>query len=41
MKVHSALTTLHAFRDTLVTTASPDEFEYGLNRLVEALRPGS
>lgn len=33
--------TLHAFRDTLVTTASPDQFEYGLNRLVEALRPGS
>lgn len=31
--------TLHALRDTLTTTASPDQFEYGLNRLVRALQP--
>ena len=30
---------LHAFRQTLTTTASPEQFEYGLNHLVESLRP--
>lgn len=32
-----AYPTLHALRDTLTTTASADQFEYGLNRLVQAL----
>ena len=34
-----AYPTLHALRDTLATTASSNQFEYGLDRLVRALRP--
>jgi AcrR family transcriptional regulator len=30
---------LHALRDELTTAASTDQFEYGLNHLVESLRP--
>ena len=28
---------LHALRPTLVTTASPEQFEYGLHKLVDSL----
>jgi AcrR family transcriptional regulator len=31
--------TLHALREELTTAASNEQFEYGLNRLVESLRP--
>lgn len=34
-----AYPTLHALRDTLPTTASSDQFEYGLDHLVRSLRP--
>lgn len=34
-----AYPTLHALRDTLTTTVSPDQFEYGLDHLVRSLRP--
>ncbi len=30
---------LHALREPLTTAASPDQFEYGLNHLIEGLRP--
>ena len=30
---------VHALRRTLTTTASPDQFEYGLRHLVDSLRP--
>jgi TetR/AcrR family tetracycline transcriptional repressor len=30
---------LHALREPLTTAASPDQFEYGLNHLIESLRP--
>jgi AcrR family transcriptional regulator len=33
--------TLHALRDTLVTAASPDQFEYGLDHLLRSLRTRS
>jgi len=33
--------TLHALRHALTTTASPDQFEYGLEHLVRSLRPGA
>jgi AcrR family transcriptional regulator len=32
---------LHALRPTLTTTASSDQFEYGLEHLVRSLRPGA
>jgi AcrR family transcriptional regulator len=32
--------TLHALREQLTTAASNEQFEYGLTRLVEAVRPG-
>jgi TetR/AcrR family tetracycline transcriptional repressor len=30
---------LHALRHELTTTASPEQFEYGLNHLIQSLRP--
>jgi TetR/AcrR family transcriptional regulator, tetracycline repressor protein len=30
---------LHALREPLTTAASPDQFEYGLNHLIDGLRP--
>jgi AcrR family transcriptional regulator len=30
---------LHALREPLTTAASPDQFDYGLNHLIEGLRP--
>jgi AcrR family transcriptional regulator len=35
-----AYPTLHALREELTTAASNEQFEYGLARLVEAVRPG-
>jgi AcrR family transcriptional regulator len=35
-----AYPTLHALREELTTAASSEQFEYGLARLVEAVRPG-
>ena len=32
---------LHALRQPLTTTASPEQFEYGLNHLIESLRPAT
>ena len=36
---HDAYPNLHALREALTTAASPDQFEYGLNHLIEGLRP--
>lgn len=33
--------TMHALRDELTTAASSEQFEFGLDRLVESLRPSS
>lgn len=35
----SSYPNLHALRQPLTTTASPDQFEYGLEHLIESLRP--
>ena len=32
---------LHALREQLTTSASPDQFEYGLRHLIESLRPAA
>ena len=35
----NAYPTLHALREELTTAASSQQFEYGLDRLIESLRP--
>lgn len=37
----SSYPNLHALREQLTTTASPDQFEYGLDHLIASLRPNA